>query len=185
MGYKITSPAATEPVSVAELKAQLFIDGNDEDDLLLRLIKAATTAAEQITGRALITQTIEESFDCFPDNLTLSLAPVQSVSSISYLDENGDSQTLVVADYVVDAVSVPTRICLAPDKNWPLIQNTVNAVKVTYIAGYGDASAVPADIKQAILMKAGKMYCAREDVKSTMADASDILLSIYRVWRFE
>ena len=50
-----TEPAA-EPVTLAELKTFMRIDGSEDDALIESLIVAARELCESYTGRALITQ---------------------------------------------------------------------------------------------------------------------------------
>jgi uncharacterized phiE125 gp8 family phage protein len=45
-----TDPPLAEPVTLADLKAHLRIDANDEDDLLEGLIRVARAHLEAVTG---------------------------------------------------------------------------------------------------------------------------------------
>jgi uncharacterized phiE125 gp8 family phage protein len=60
-----TAAPAAEPITLAEAKAWLRVDGTDEDTLITALIAAARTHVENFTRRALITQQFEVSFDAF------------------------------------------------------------------------------------------------------------------------
>ena len=52
--YAVATPPAVEPISLDEAKDHLRIDGDVEDALLGRLIKAARQRIEQTTSRAMI-----------------------------------------------------------------------------------------------------------------------------------
>ena len=59
MGIKVVTPPATEPVTLAEAKLHLRVDGSDEDALITRLISAAREQCEQELGRALADPTVD------------------------------------------------------------------------------------------------------------------------------
>ncbi len=163
MALTRTADAATEPVTLTEAKAHLRVTGTDDDTLIGTLITAARQYVENYLNRALITQTWEWRLDAFsPWTLIVPMAPLISVTSIQYVDGQGTTQTLAVTEYDVDAKSEPGRITPAYGKAWPAIRYQMNAVTITFSAGYGAASAVPSPIKQAILLVIGEMYAHRE-----------------------
>lgn len=160
---RITAPAA-EPVSLAEAKLHLRVIHDAEDASISRMIRAAREhldGRDGILGRALVTQTWELVLDSFPVGaIQIPLPPLQSITSVKYLDAGGVEQTLDTAEYVVDTASEPG--CIAPVDQWPATQDTVNAVHIRFVAGYGDASAVPAALAQAILLAVGDLWANRQ-----------------------
>ena len=188
---RITAPVLW-PVSLADVKAHCRVDLSDDDALLQTLIEAATEMAEQATGRALMTQTWDLSLESFPptrsiysEALLLTRVPVQSIVSLSYTDATGVIQTLLPVDYLLNncddfgfATVVPAFATL-----WP---SAARDVKLRFFAGYFDASAVPASIKQWIKLQVAAMYDNREaeitgrgvQIKLGFVDA---LLNRYRV----
>lgn len=151
MTFVVVTAPAVEPVTVAEAKTQARISGTVSDTEIGVMIKAARQYAELELRRWIITQTIDAYFDKFP--LVFELPPLQSVSSITYVDNNGNTQTLAADQYRVDSKSQPARITEAYGVSWPATQNVTNAVTVRFVAGYGNAAAVPECIKQWILMR--------------------------------
>lgn len=132
-----------------------------------------------------------------PDGQTLyeiyvPLPPLQSVTSIYYWDSTTGLRTLLdPSTYIVDNVSEPARIVPAPNTSWPATLNRINAVEVTFVAGYGDSGAsVPSGIKDWLLMMAGTLYENRELIavlnKGKLADLPiyDGLLDAYRVVKY-
>lgn len=157
------SPNSDEPISLDDAKAHLRVTTTDEDDLIWSLVIAAREYAENYTHRAFITRTWEwrrDDFGCWV--LQAPLSPLRSVSSIQYVDGQGDTQTLATTEYQVDASSTPGRIQPAYGKAWPATRPQMNAVTVTFVAGYGDAVDVPQQVKQALLLIIGEYYARRE-----------------------
>jgi len=188
-----TAPTV-EPVSSAEAKAHLRVDISTDDTYIGTLITAAREAAENYTGRAFITQTWEYYLTTFAtcgrefNEIILPKAPLQS-AIVTYTDTDGVSQTLSSALYTVDAKGEEGRIVPAYGQAWPSTRWVPNAVKITFIAGYGDAgTAVPAAIKQAILLMVGQYYEQREDLiigtsQTEMDNGAKALLAPYVVRR--
>lgn len=166
MGKKIITPPTTEPVELAQVKSHCRVDGNDDDSLLTMLIAVARASAEHRTGRQLITATYDLVLSAFPSGdaaIRVPVPPLQSVTSIAYIDTTGATQTLNASKYVVDTVSAPGRISPAYGESWPATRSDYNAVTIRFIAGYGaNASAVPTPIKQWMLMQIATLYAQRE-----------------------
>lgn len=198
MALELVTVPSAEPFTLAEVKAHLRVTAADEDTLISGLITAARSHIDGAAGwlnRALVTQTWKLALDQFPSwrwsdgCIRVPLPPLQSVTSITYLDSDGVQQTLPVADYKVDAVTQPGRIAPAPDKSWPSTQDVMNAVEVTFVAGYGDPSAVPQPIKQGLLLLIGHWFDHREEVitgtiATRMPVASQALLTPFRIFEF-
>src|SRR5882724_2855783 len=86
---------AVEPVLLAEVKALLRLDGNDEDDLIGALIAAARVAVETEIRRVLIAQSwraIVESLP--PGGVMLPIVPALSVEAVRAIDSTGAATVL-------------------------------------------------------------------------------------------
>lgn len=181
----ITEPTA-EPVTLAEAKAHCRVEVADDDALIGVLIGAAREQVEHILGRALMTQTWERVLDAFPAGaIELGMPPVQSITSIKYLDAAGAEQTLAPSAYALDADSLPGWALPDADTDWPDTQAVANAVRVRFAAGYASAAAVPDSIKQWILIHVGYWYGNREAaaaVEMKRLPYVDCLLDRWRVW---
>lgn len=167
MAIVITSEPANEPLTADDnAKLHMRVDVTEDDELINLYIKAARKYIEQAAKRTFITQTIRYSLDKWPDDnkIYLPRPPLQSVSSIVYLDEDGTSTTWSSSNYIVDSDSEPGRVALAASQTWPATTlYPVNAIRITYIAGYGDdATDVPETWRQAIRLLTGHWYENRE-----------------------
>lgn len=175
---RVTPPAAT-PVSVAEAKAHLRVDHSDDDALIEALVQAATDHLDGwsgILGRALVTQTWRVDLSRFPrcDVLRLPLSPIQSISSIAYWDALNTDQTFAAQNYSLHADARGALIALASSASWPGLYTRADAVRVTFVAGYGAPADVPAPIKQAILLSVGHMYPMTRDLSLSRVDVTGV-----------
>jgi uncharacterized phiE125 gp8 family phage protein len=185
MALRLVTEPDSEPLSLAEAKEHVKpAEGvASENSRLERAIAAVRELAEQETKRALITQTWRKTLDEFPDAIRLDHPPIQSVVHVKYYGADGNQITLDEASYQLDNESEPGWIVPAPGYAWPGTQSRANAVEVEYVAGYANAAAVPAGIKQWMLALIGAVFDNRdpEEVKTEFVDR---LLDRYRIEQF-
>lgn len=172
MALKIYSQPAVEPVTIEEVKLHLRIDHSTEDLNLWGYVQAARVHVEKVLRQALITQTWDLTMDEFPaeDYIEVPLPPLASVTSITYIDEDGDSHTFSSASYFVDTQSMPGRIVLNDGYSWPADSlRAANGVTVRYVCGYGaNYTYVPANFRAAVLLLTGHLYENREATSSNV-----------------
>ncbi len=168
MGLRLITGPTASPVSLAEAKAHLRFYGTEDDGLIAGYLMAATQSAEQQTNLLLGEQTWELTIDQWPSSvwgsggvIRLPRSPVQSVTSISYVDADGVTQTVLAGDYVLDANVRPAAIYPAFGKAWPVTRPQANAVAVRFVVGY---TQIPEPIRAAILLMVGHFYENREAV---------------------
>jgi len=183
------------------LGAQAPTTNTTLDPTIVALVSAVRERAEAATGRQLLTATYDLVLDSFPcgvqpfelglhwtvdriGNMFLDIPrpPLQSVTSITYVDTAGATQTWSSANYLVDKPSGPRcrrgRIAPAYGVVWPFTQAQINAATVRFVAGYGATGAsVPALVRQALLMDLTALYEHRGD-EATPVPA--FAASIYR-----
>jgi len=172
-------------VPLAEVKAYLRLDTDDENDLLQSLALAAIDYAERHTGRAFITQTWDEVCGRFRPSVTLPKAPFAELVSITYFDSNNALQTLSSNVYQVHKKGQqPATLCLVTGVDAPTTYDRPDAVTYRYKAGYGLLwSDVPASLRRAIMSLIVHYYesrnpivassDARYEVPYTIKDALD------------
>ena len=170
----LVTAATVEPITLDEAKLQVRRTHVTDDDQYLEdlCIPAVRSEAERATGRQLMTATWDLVLDRFPICTTyieLPRPPLQLVSSVTYVDENGDDQTLSEYDYTVDAPVGPTcqrgRILLNYAEVWPITRCQPNAVTVRFVAGYGSTPTdVPPELRRIMLADLGTMYEHRENL---------------------
>lgn len=188
----VQTPPAESPVTVENVKAALRIDSSAEDTFLRHRIDGVTSELDGPNGwlgRTLVTQDLRLTLDCFPDTVPeplrnlvkplpnrrgrriyLPFPPLQSVTSVKYIDEDGAEQTLSSSKYKVVTESEPGYIELGEDETWPNLDEVGAAVWVDYKAGYGFESDVPQAIKDYIISRVG----ARDQMRTAISVGADV-----------
>lgn len=162
MGLRLITAPAAEPITLPEAKLHLRVDGADEDNLINGLIAAARQEAEKFLNRALLPQEWELVLDKSPAGaLEIPRPPLQQVISIKTIAQDGTETVVAATAYLVDAASEPARVIPAPGYAWPVHRGFASFI-VRFGAGWADANALPAQIKQGILLTIGHLYANRE-----------------------
>jgi len=172
----ITTPAASEPVSSTEVKAQTEIDFTDDDSLITLLIAGARAFTEKYTGSRLASQTVTVRCDSFADMSRFPEAPATSITSIKYIDPEGAEQTLATSVYELRADGLEPSIALKYGQSWPAVQ-LGSRISVVAVVGYETA---PDDVKRAMLLYIAGGYADRENEKASDWTAFDRLLCNHR-----
>lgn len=187
MPLRLITPPASEPVTLDDVKQQCRVDHDEQDLLLQSLIPVARQHIEQITGRLLVSATLELLLDRFPrcrDPIRIPIGPVTEIVAISYIDDADIAQTWAAAEYIVDRDTTPARIALHQDYSYPITDARLNAVTVRFIAGYQDANSppdaeLPEPLRQAMLLKAQELYDGK-----LLTNTIDSLIGPYKLWGF-
>lgn len=161
---------ASDPIAPAVLMEQIMDHVRLEDDPHdLADIDQKRVAAEDYVrntiGRCLTNQQWTLTLKAFPAEIILPLPPCQSVDNIAYLDMNGVSQALATESYQVVGLNSLTESMIVPayGKAWPGTRGVLNAITVTFTAGFGPGwNDVPSDLREAIKQHISQQYEYRE-----------------------
>lgn len=183
---KVTTAPTFEPVSLADAKAHLAVDGALDDVLIADLITVAREACEDITGRKIPQQGITVTYDAWPcggrdewwdgmregaigqllsgGNIELPGTPLQSVESITTYDAADVATVVAPASYLVDASdwNHPGRVCLRPGYSWPTDLRIANGIVIVATVGYA-LGEIPSALKRAIMVMVADLYTNRGD----------------------
>lgn len=101
----------------------------------------------------------------------MNMSKATAVSSITYIDGDGATQTLATDKYELD-LGRNTVTCLDDDDLWPetlVTQSKRDTVFVNFTCGVTSASQLPRIFKQAILLEVGRYYFdpAQENLVNT------------------
>ena len=199
--YTIRSTEPDCPITEADLTSYLRLDGTQSCQELQIFMNAATRMAISYLQRALLKQRYTLQIDGVPytgtklrhalsgseafytDTVDLPFAGLIEIISVKVIDEYG-VETVVNPDmYVVDNVSVPTRLRFVEFGAIPMYD--LDKLQIVYDAGYGeDTTEVPEGIRLGIMTLAGYMYEHRgECAPATALSQSGATLSLrpYRI----
>jgi uncharacterized phiE125 gp8 family phage protein len=161
----LLTPPAAEPVSLAEAKLYLRIDGADEDDLVRALIVAARLLIEAASGKLLIHQTWRFVLDAWPVSGTarLPLGPVSQIIAARVFNALGMPTIVAVSALALETGADPPAIWVQSAVPGP--GRAVAGIEIDVLAGFGAAGAsVPEPFRQAILMMVARWFEQRGDV---------------------
>lgn len=182
MRLSVVTPPATLPITLAQARNQLRLEANEAspDDLkITALIGAAVKIVESKIKQTLITTVLDLYIDGFNNPLRILPGPVQSVTSVKYLDKDGNLTTLTTDKYRVSAGKIGW---IEPVDSFPTAKSCKDSVVIRYSAGY---SSVPDNINAAILLLVDHLYnnssATTSDNLSEIPLGVDALLSMERV----
>jgi uncharacterized phiE125 gp8 family phage protein len=160
MSSILLTPPAVEPVTLAEAKAYLRVEHDDDDDVIAALIAGARVHVEAQTRRALISQTWRLTRDCWPPDGAIAVVPVplKEIATVRVYDADDVAHTLDLQAFSLDKAAAPAIIAFAP---WalPMPGRLVAGIEIDIAVGYGDAPTdVPAALRQAIKLLVAHWY---------------------------
>ncbi len=182
MSLQLLTPPASEPVGLADAKTHLKLDTSDDDALVTTLITAARARAEWHTGRAFVTQHWRLRLDAWPADgvAEIPLPPLVSVEEVAVTDASNIRTVLDPAVYRIDIASEPGRVIF---NDRPASLRRRDGLEIAFTAGYGDAGAVPAPVKEAILEIVADLYGHRGDGDDPVGLTGQALLAPYRIFK--
>lgn len=166
---QIAAPSS-EPISMTTARLHLRLDtsgsppSHPDDSLVSSLITAVRQNAEDYTGLKIAFGTYESKADSFKDfEIGLQTWPVTAVSSVSYVDLEGNAQTLASSEYTLDTFTRPAR--LKATTTFPAAKE----VTIRFTAGFTDGQSpnpypIPKPLESAMLLMLGHLYDNREAV---------------------
>jgi uncharacterized phiE125 gp8 family phage protein len=165
-GLDLVTPPASEPITLAEAKAHLRVDHADEDTLIEAYIAGARSSVEAVLKASLLETVWQYRIDGgFPREIRLPIGPVLTTNglAVTYVDGAGAVQTLDPASYQASLGSTAV-IRPAYALVWPVTRPELDAVRVTFRAGWPAAADLPAAVRAALLLMIGHLYANREAV---------------------
>ena len=181
----LITPRTDLPLTLDGVKDYLQETEDDNDSLINLLIASATDWIERKTGRILMSATYEEQLTVWPacNLVRFRWNPVQSVTSVKYVDEAGDDQTVTSTNYATWIRNDGMVISFNDDYTIPITGTNPVSWKIRYVAGYNPQSSIPDPIKHAMLLRIRKAYDNRMDSVHPGMMASDHLLEPYIIYQ--
>jgi len=182
MEVRLVTPAAVEPVSLAEVKAHCRIDGDADDALLQSLMIAVRRHGEALTNRVFVTSEWELRFqNPLGKSVVLPVNPCTACVSVHVDGSAVDPQLYSFTPSALQAQESPMCALLNPAEAFPAGAEIVMRVQ----AGW-PVDSFPADIKAWMLVRINTLYEQRESVVAGIVTELrrgfvDCLLDAYRI----
>jgi uncharacterized phiE125 gp8 family phage protein len=187
--WTVTTPPAARPVEWATFKAHARLTGDDEQELGELYLDAAADYAAEAMGCSLMAQTITATFYT-GEPVILPRGPVIQIVSVTdarsiVLDDDGNEVTDEDGNTVTDDdghALTYNRWKVGHSDRLRINGPFVTPLIVEYTAGYPTADAIPASIRQGILVHAATLYEQRESVSDrTKTPVPHSLADFYRL----
>lgn len=192
-----------EPLTVDEMRMHLRNPEQTTNDAEIEwFIQTAREQAEHKLGRALITQTWDVYLDnfywangsngypygnnghCYASQLVLPYPPLQSVTSVQYLNSDNVLTTVDDTGYTVSTAEPYGTISLASGASWPSVYGAADAVVVRIVVGWPSKDDVPFVIKTWMKLMVAAMYENRslqQEREPFLTPFAERLLDRYRI----
>lgn len=161
---RTVAPAAPA-YSLSEVKELLRLTFTDDDAMLTALLDAASEAVEEMTGRALISQTWALTLPALASDTRVMLdrPPVQAITTITYYDGDNAQQTLDSGAYRLVKDGDKAMVRPVDGGRWPTMYDREDAVTITYTAGFGASYvAIPPALRTAMAILADHWFHRKE-----------------------
>jgi uncharacterized phiE125 gp8 family phage protein len=168
MSFTITRLSAPSfwALDNAAIAEWLRIDTETDQTTIEMLVSASTEVVEGLTNSAIGLSSYRIDYDLRLCSYRLPLCPVQSVTSVEYLDDAGNLQPL--------AYTLRSGLLTLSDGLPPA------AITVTLIAGYPDVASIPDALRWAISLLVSAGYNGREAIDPASMLAAERLCARYR-----
>lgn len=165
--FKEIEALREHPITLDGAKLHLQETESDNDPLINVYIEAATRFVENYCRITLMPTVYEERMDEWPSDGIWELRkyPFIQIESITYIDTEGDTQTLSSSLYSTSIKHTIPYIYLIDSATTIDHKDTTDAIRVRYRAGYQASGIIPYDIIAAMLLMIRKWYDKREDNK--------------------
>lgn len=156
MTYLSQTVAPVTWLSTNECKTHLRVDSADEEALIGSLAEAACRTVQERVGKALGSQTWAYKLNglAADADVLLPVAPVASITSISYQDADDAAQSLTVSDFYLFGDNDRAMIRPKSGTSWPVTYDRPDAITITFVAGMTP----PETLRQAALLLVGHWY---------------------------
>ena len=175
--YTQTIEPLQPPLILRDVKDQLRVDIDDEDAHITSLIETATSEAQSRNAIQIIDSTYTLELDWFPGDsmpIRFDINPVDSITKIEYIDENGDAQTWANNLY---ELKKGRKAELRPinGETYPSTDEAYNVVTITFIAGFGlSPKDVPSGLRNALMMMVAHYFDFRHHVSVKPGEAEEV-----------
>ncbi len=168
MELTLVTASTGPPLTLRDVQNHLYnYDDSRAPDMLRKLSAATEYCQREVAGhRQFMPATYDGILAGFPGSngrIILPLPPLKTVKSLKYYDIDGVEQTLggstsTTAFETVAPTDDPGFVEPVSGEVWPSTRPRADAVTLRFVSGYASRAAIPAGIKEAILLKTEHLY---------------------------
>lgn len=165
MSYTVSTLPASEPLQASDLQSShLHVDDAAQQAYIDTLIKAVRQYIERRYDRGIVTQSITEKWDDWPDGDTicLTVGPAQSITKVEYYDEDEVLSTWPAVNYYFKQGRLQSYLVLNSGTDFPDIALRPDAVQIEYVVG-NDVADIPANVIHAIRLAVTNIYLTQTE----------------------
>lgn len=155
----ITTPAATLPISVADLKTHMRISHSADDDYITDLAWMAYAWIEREADITISQTSYSLMMGDFEPVVYLPKPPLTSLNSVSYYDTDGTSHTLSQNTDFYLVNSTRQAAYLAPVDRWPSVYDRPDAITIAFTC---ESDPVPYQVLHLMRLLVANAYEFRE-----------------------
>lgn len=187
--YKVKTAATSSPITIADVKRNLRIatadTDTDRDALLTQLVNDAILASQASTGRQYCRATYTMYLDSWSEVVEITLGPVDAISTVKYYAP-GEAvlTTLSSSKYQLDNSELTARLLFS--EQFSVNTDRMNPIEIEFTNGYATVADVPADLKQAMILRACEAFLnpSNDQQISGKIRAAELKEENYKVQRY-
>lgn len=198
--YEILTPSTKTVINLAEMKAFLRVDSDDENAVIEGLIKAAIADFETKTGYIILSQVWALTLDVWPTKqgkdiwwdgvrqgaieqlatgyVSIEMRPFNAVTKVETIVDDGSFVEMLSDDYY----SMPNMTegqLFANRVNFPSPARNQGGIKINFYVGHQTEAKVPFNIKNAVMQLVEHWY-EKEPKDKPLPKAYLDCIAIYR-----
>lgn len=176
MKRAILAPAELGGAALSELKHWLAIQTTQEDEALVRLIRAALDMCEAFTGAMPLAATCEEIIPASRDWHGLTTRPVHAITGVEAIRTEGTRSALPVDAYDVDITADGCGVVRVSQPG------AAGRIAVRFAAGLAPGwGSLPDGLRHGIIRLAAHQYRERDDGAAAQPPAA--VAALWQPWR--
>lgn len=163
---------APSAVNLAEVQAYVRVETGEEEALLAGLVRTATALCEQFIGSWLIERGFSQRLVTGGGWAKLAPMPVQSITGVERIEDNGSATALAAEDYAIDID--------ASGRGWVRLTGAGSGrrIAVTGTAGMADdLNQLPEPVRQGIVRLTAHLFAHRD------SEPTDPPAAVTALWR--
>jgi uncharacterized phiE125 gp8 family phage protein len=184
---RVVSPSVASALTLAEAKAHLRVDADDDDHdaVIGALLAAARSHVEQWLGYPLLASQMALTAPAprGADPVPLAAGPVVAVSGVETMTA-GVYAALPDGDWVYRQTGPNSgRVRLVGSARWPAMDDDDAALRVSLSSGWAGPADIPFPLRAAIMLTLGDLFTNRDGKVVSNMVRNPAVLDLLHPWR--